>query len=214
MTVVKRIFISLVLAVCTLLVSIAAGLGIIHLTGFIYDIDLEALDIPGQSGYSKEVCLVNYDYVMEYLSPFNSSEFELPSIEYSFVGADHFADCRVIFSGFYLWGAICFVIMALMLLFLRRDRAVLKLSGILTLALPLFVGLMMLIDFDTAFTLFHKLLFNDQNWIFDPVSDPIITILPAEFFMHCGLFIAAVVVLFAAALFIGGLKKNEEVSDT
>ncbi len=203
-----KVLISVLIALCTLLVSIALGLGIIHLTGFIYDIDLNALDIPETSGYSKEICLENYDYVMEYLAPFNDSEFELPSMEYSNIGSIHFEDCRTVFNTIYLLGVICFAILVLIFVFIKTDKLIFKLSGILTLGLPLFTGLAMAVNFDWAFTFFHKVVFNDQNWIFHPDHDPIITILPEEFFMHCGIFIAFVVVLCAAGLFIRGCTKK------
>ena len=205
---IKKILIALVIALCTLMTCIAIGLGIIHISGFIYDIDLEALDIPETSGYSKDVCLENYDWVMDYLSPFNDEEFHLPSMEYSQVGSIHFQDCRVLFFNIYLVGAVCFIILALMLFFIKKDKFVYRLSGVLTLGLPMAVGLAMAINFDWAFTLFHKVLFNDQSWIFDPRYDPIISILPAEFFMHCGLFIAFVVVVGAVCLFVRGCVKK------
>ena len=203
-----KILISLGLALCTLMVGIALGLGIIHTTGFIYDIDLEALNIPEESGYSKEVCLENYDYVMEYLAPFNNSEFELPSMAYSNTGAVHFEDCRTVFNTIYLFGAISFVILVLYFIFAKKDKVIYKLSGLFTLGLPAITGLAIAINFDWAFTFFHKLVFNDQNWLFHPRYDPIITILPEEFFMHCGIFIAVIVVLCAAVLFIKGCIKK------
>lgn len=204
----KQIALALLIAVCTLMTCIALGLGIIHMTGFIYDIDLEALDIPETSGYSKDVCLENYDYVMKYLAPFNDEEFNLPSMAYSEVGTVHFADCRVLFNAVYLIGGICFVILLLTIIYIKKDKLIYKLSGIMTLGLPLSVGLAMAVNFNWAFTIFHKILFNDQNWIFDYRYDPIISILPAEFFMHCGLFIAFVVVLGAAGLFVEGCIKK------
>lgn len=204
----SKVLISVLIAFCTLISSIALGLGIIHLTGFIYDIDLEALDIPENSGYSKETCLENYDYVMEYLAPFNSSEFELPSMEYSNTGSVHFEDCRTVFNTIYLLGLVGLLVIILVFVFLKIDKFVFKLSGVLTLGLPLFTALAMAVNFDWAFTFFHKLVFNDQNWLFHPDYDPIITILPEEFFMHCGIFIALIVILSSAGLFIKGCIKK------
>ncbi len=203
----KKIFVALALSVAMLIVSIALGLGIIHLTDFIYYIDIEALDIPANSGYSRDVILENYNAVMDYLSPFNTEEFHLPSMAYSPTGAVHFEECKVIFNAIYLWGAIGFVFVALLLLF-YRDRFTRRLAGILTLCLPLVAGGAMAVDFDTTFVIFHKLLFNNMNWIFDPRFDPIITVLPQEFFMHCGIFIAVCIVIGALILFLG--KKNDK----
>ena len=40
------------------------------------------------------------------------------------------------------------------------------------------------INFEKSFVLFHKLLFSNDYWVFDPEKDPIILMLPEEFFMH------------------------------
>ena len=38
------------------------------------------------------------------------------------------------------------------------------------------------IDFSKAFTVFHKIFFNNDYWIFDERTDPIIKVLPEEVF--------------------------------
>jgi len=52
--------------------------------------------------------------------------------------------------------------------------------------LPLVLGVLaFLIGFNSFFTLFHQVLFaGDNTWMFDPAKDPVIWILPEEFFMH------------------------------
>ena len=204
----KKIFIAALLSVAMLILSIALALGVIHFTNFIYYIDIEVLDIPANSGYSREVILENYHAVMDYLSPFCTDEFHLPSMAYSSPGAIHFEECKVIFNQIYLWGAIAFVFVSLMLLF-YKDRLTYRIAGVLTLALPLTVVAAIAINFDKAFVLFHELLFDNMNWVFDPRYDPIITILPEEFFMHCGIFIALCVILGALVLMLR--RKNDKV---
>lgn len=205
---IKKIFISTALAAAMLVLSIAFGLGLIHLTNFIYYIDIEVLDIPANSGYSRDVILENYHAVMDYLSPFCTEDFHLPSMAYSNPGAIHFEECKVIFNQIYLWGAIAFVFVSLMFLF-HKDRLTFRIAGVLTLALPLTVVAAIAINFDKAFVLFHKLLFNNMNWVFDPRYDPIITILPEDFFMHCGIFIALCVIVGALVLLLR--RKNDKV---
>ncbi len=205
---VKKILIAVLLAVAMLILSIAMGLGLIHLTNFIYYIDIEVLEIPANSGYSREVILENYHAVMDYLSPFNTEDFHLPSMAYSQPGAIHFEECKVIFNAIYLWGAIAFVFIALMMLF-YKDRLACRIAGVLTLALPVTAGIAMAVDFDSTFVIFHKLLFNNMNWIFDARYDPIITILPEEFFMHCGIFIAVCILAGAVVLFLR--RRNDKV---
>ena len=40
------------------------------------------------------------------------------------------------------------------------------------------------VNFEGSFVLFHKTMFNNDYWIFDPNLDPVINILPEEFFFH------------------------------
>ena len=37
------------------------------------------------------------------------------------------------------------------------------------------------INFEKSFVIFHKLLFSNDYWVFDPEKDPIILMLPEEF---------------------------------
>ena len=66
--------------------------------------------------------------------------------------------------------------------FLGLYRRAFLVIGLLPLVL---VGLAILIGFNSFFTLFHQVLFaGDNTWMFDPAKDPVIWILPEEFFMH------------------------------
>ena len=59
--------------------------------------------------------------------------------------------------------------------------------------LPAVLGIIVYAAWDEAFNLFHHAFFRNDYWIFDPAVDPVITILPDRFFLHCAL---AVVVFF------------------
>lgn len=50
---------------------------------------------------------------------------------------------------------------------------------------PVMAGLMMLINFNQFFITFHKLLFRNSDWLFNPQFDPVITVLPESFFSQC-----------------------------
>ena len=58
------------------------------------------------------------------------------------------------------------------------------------------------IDFNKAFVLFHKLFFSNDDWLFDPATDEVITILPEEFFMQCAVLIAVFWLIAAAGQLI------------
>lgn len=50
---------------------------------------------------------------------------------------------------------------------------------------PLLAGLLMLVNFNQFFIDFHKILFRNSDWLFDPRFDPVILVLPETFFSQC-----------------------------
>ena len=64
-------------------------------------------------------------------------------------------------------------------------------------------------DFNKAFAVFHKLFFpGKDNWLFDPGTDPVIRMLPAEFFRNCAILILALIIISCAALIIWDRKRK------
>lgn len=57
---------------------------------------------------------------------------------------------------------------------------------VMAAVLPIVIGTFgVIIGFDSFFTIFHQILFvGDSSWLFNPNTDPVIYILPAEFFLH------------------------------
>ena len=199
------------LGVCTLLVCTAAALLLLHLCDWLYRYDLRALELAQKTGLDEQVILRNYHAVMRWLWPFSPQQpFSLPDLAFSEQGAIHFADCRRLFGLVYGVGALCAAAIALLLRADRRRpldrRAFFTASLTLLLCLAL-VGAAMAADASAAFVLFHKLLFRNDFWQFDPAKDPVIRLLPEQFFYHC----AAVFLLFwllgAALLWAAGKRR-------
>ena len=59
---------------------------------------------------------------------------------------------------------------------------------------------LMLVNFEQVFIAFHEVLFRNQDWIFDPNTDPVINMLPDTFFLEC--FLLFFVLFFAMLGFI------------
>ncbi|WP_265881320.1 TIGR01906 family membrane protein [Clostridium perfringens] len=51
------------------------------------------------------------------------------------------------------------------------------------------------LNFSKVFTLFHKIFFNNDYWIFDPKKDPIINVLPESYFLFLAIFILSLVMI-------------------
>ncbi len=163
----------------------------------LYYADINILDIPKSSGFSKETILSNYNALIDYCSPFYKGELKFPSLNMSESGRIHFEETKDIFSIFYVIALICGIITLFNIMdkILYRQFKFLRMISITSVVIPLVVALAILVNFDQTFVIFHKLFFNNDYWIFDPVLDPVINILPEEFFMHCALLIVFIVLL-------------------
>ena len=186
----KRTIAGILLAITVLIFTTALGLAVIHITDFPYVLDIDLLNIGETAKLSRGEMLLNYNAMLDYLSPFSSKAFSLPTLGYTEVASGHFADCKVLFNTLYLLGLISGIILALLAINRSVSKRVLRISGTITLAIPAVIGAAMLTSFDWSFNVFHSILFADSTWLFDPQLDEIINILPSAFFMHCGIFIA------------------------
>ena len=85
------------------------------------------------------------------------------------------------------------------------------------LILAAILGVAMSIDFTSCFTLFHKLFFTNNLWIFDPETDYMIRMLPEGFFSDM---VIRVGVIFFVLLAVPGVaavvnmwkRKKKEIS--
>ena len=94
---------------------------------------------------------------------------------------------------------------------IKKDSGYLLLAGILTVGIPAVLAAFIAMNWDKVFVLFHKIVFNNDYWIFDPVTDPVIMILPDTFFMHCALMILALVVLGSViCLLLYGISRHKK----
>ena len=75
-----------------------------------------------------------------------------------------------------------------------------------TFAVFLAVGALAATDFDRAFVIFHSIFFPGKtNWIFDWRTDPIILLLPEDFFRNCAILVLVLLVFWCAVLIAADL---------
>lgn len=179
----------------------------------LYYMDIKLLDIEASSGLDELTIRENYDALIDYSSPFFRGALRFPSLDASESGLQHFAEVKDIFTGFYVIAAICLIAGIAIIICKSRikDYSYLLVSAIMAIVLPLLLALFIAIDFDTAFVIFHKIFFRNDYWLFDPVTDPVITILPAEFFMHCAIMIILIVVLFSLLFILLYLRARKHI---
>lgn len=163
----------------------------------LYYMDIELLDIEAYSGIPKDEIRENYDALIHYNSMFTDEELEFPTLAMSETGKIHFEEVKVIFVLFQRM-ALVTAILGLALIFVqkkRKDWRYLKFAGVLTILIPAVLGTAVAVNWDKAFVTFHKIAFNNDYWIFDATTDPVIMILPDTFFLHCAAMILGMVVI-------------------
>jgi len=183
--------------ICFTLFFISAGLILAINLRSLYRMDISLLHIEQTSGYSRDIILQNYNALIDYCSPFFHGPLSFPTLTASPQGLQHFAEVKNIFVAFYYILILSLVLVIPALIYGKKHHfeKQLKISAITTVILPVIVGLACSINFNRAFILFHKLFFRNDYWLFDPATDPIIELLPSEFFLHCAIVIITVVIL-------------------
>lgn len=179
----------------------------------LYYLDIKWLHIEADSGYGKAEIRENYDALIDYSSPFFTGELQFPTLEASPSGLQHFAEVKNLFTAFYVIGAITLILGIIIIIrkAKAREYGYLLASAITAIVLPSLLGICMAINFDETFYFFHKIFFRNDYWIFDPITDPVITILPEAFFMHCAIMIIVIVLIFCA-VFIGIYLRKRQYS--
>lgn len=67
--------------------------------------------------------------------------------------------------------------------------------------------MMLLINFNALFIQFHELVFQNQDWVFDPATDPIINVLTEGFFGLCVLIFTALLEGAFGGLYFAGKRQ-------
>lgn len=171
----------------------------------LYYFDIGYLQIPQTSGVSAELCRLNYDTLIDYNVLGGSGALAFPTMKMSENGRIHFEEVKQIFV---VMQILALAGLAAFAAFLFRSRGRQKAEAFrwmrcavgITLGLGAIVLLAVLIDWNTAFCIMHSIFFNNDYWLFDPRTDPIITILPDTFFLHCGLLILCLIAIFCTGL--------------
>lgn len=170
----------------------------------LYYMDIELLKIESRSGIPKEEIKENYDELIRYNSMFTEEELRFPTLAMSETGKIHFEEVKVIFVMFQKMLLVTACLGLLLVLWQKkRDRARwLKYTGTVSVLVPVVLGAAVAMNWDKAFTLFHEIAFDNDFWIFDAATDPVITMLPDTFFLHCALMILGIIFLLSAACFL------------
>lgn len=183
----------------------------IYLAWILYSFEISWLNLTNRVHLKSDIIQYNFHILMDYLTnPFNPV-LEMPDFPSSASGLHHFA---VVKGLFHLTQGVAIVTLPIFYLFWKQviQKGFLSLyrRGLLImLSLPLVLGLVgVFIGFEQFFTLFHQILFvGDDTWLFDPAKDPVILILPENFFLHAFLLFFCLYELLFGFMYLLSWKK-------
>lgn len=177
-----------------------------------YYVQIGPLGVCQASGLTAAQARAAYNDVMDYCLGLRS-DFAAGVLPFSAEGASHFADVRVLFILNLAFLALSVAVLSS----LRATKlprlagrtpgfwAACALGGVILIAAALAAT-----DFDRAFTVFHGIFFpGKENWLFDPATDPVILLLPGEFFRNCAIAIAASLLLLCLVLILTGRRQKK-----
>ena len=200
----------------------AVLIGLIVLSGAIaapilcrpfYYLHIAPLNLTEAVGLPVEDVKTAYKEMMNFCIGLTDT-FSAGKLAWSAEGAAHFADVQKLF----VLDLRVLVISAVLLLLIPKKRSARLLGhtpgfwGAVGLgATFLIVGGLAALDFDRAFVIFHQLFFpGKSNWLFDGRTDPIIYMLPIEFFRNCAIAILGIILVACAALIAGDWKTRRK----
>ncbi len=195
--------------IAILIITVSIGLPI-YVRPFYY-LQVDLLDIPTYSGADREDIIVAYNELLDYLTV-PGCEFKTGIFKYSESGKSHFVDCKGLFD--LNISALIISLFGVAVLLILNKRGIFELwrpfgmniafcSGAYLLGAFAIIGGLVAIDFNAAFTVFHKIFFpGKDNWLFNWYEDEIIRILPQDFFMNCAILIFVSIVLLCLACII------------
>ncbi len=185
---------------------------------FFYYLQINPLNLPQSTGYDFNTIKSSFDELMNFLTlpgvAFSSGVFPV-----SQEGISHFVDVKVLFDlNFFvlLFSSLTVITLSILKKFkvfeLVRpfNMHVSFISAVSVFAIIfIIVVLALIVGFDNAFTAFHHVFFpGKDNWQFDWNKDQIIRILPAQFFLSCGVLIAVSIFAISLSIIIFQLIKK------
>lgn len=180
----------------------------------LYMFDIDYLNITDYVNISKEQIILNYRILLDYLNIPWITDLAMPDFPSSERGLFHFYEVKRLFMFNYLILAAAgsgtyFFMRYIKSRNLYKSLLIYFKNGIF-LSLTVIVGI--LISFDSLFLLFHQSFFNNDAWLFNPTTDPIILVLPAEFFMHSFLLAFGLVEILLITGYVLTKRKTRDIS--
>ncbi|MBG9981024.1 TIGR01906 family membrane protein [Facklamia sp. DSM 111018] len=180
---IKQAIHSLIFVVASLSLAVVSS---IALSPFIYRLYNAWFPMHQAVNLSEQELMVNYDAILTYLVSPNKTQLEMPDFSSSAAGLQHFEEVKFLVQLVLMIAIISLVVSFVLMILLKKGRRKIPfLKHWLNLAIvwPVFAIIALLLAFDQVFVWFHQVFFRNDLWLFDPVADPVIQVLPQGFFM-------------------------------
>ncbi len=213
----KNKFVAILFAIASFILIVTSSIAVPIYCRPFYFWHIEALHLE-KSGYSAAQIKEAYNEILDYLT-LPGGTFSAGDFPFTASGASHFADCKVLFT----LNAVLLVLSALFIiavLIRKKQNRIQTLyigsfhasfyAAITCLALIVLVAVLASMDFYAAFVTFHSIFFpGKENWILNYRTDPIINVMPQDFFMHCAILIGVCIVMISLAIILWQVRMKK-----
>lgn len=187
----KQFFATILFIFTSLTLAIS---GVIVTSPIIYSLAIKWFDLSAVSGLSHEQLMENYNVLISYLVNPAIEALEMPYFSSSENGLFHFEEVKFLFLMCFVVAIVGVIASVITILWIHKQKLQPWMGRwfIIAIAFPLILLFLIVVAFDQVFLLFHQILFRNDLWLFSPVTDPVITVLPESLFMI--LFVVAILI--------------------
>lgn len=195
----KDILFSFYLLISSLVLAVIVTLNI---SPILYSLFIKLNRIPNYNNIGSKEILNDYNNIIHYLNSPSEQVLKFKNFKMSPIGEFHFLEVKEIFSSIYLICLACLILGIILFILLKKFKLKISLKAFNIFfyeVLFIFLSLILsfYLNFSKVFTIFHKIFFNNDYWIFDPKKDPIINVLPESYFLFLAVFILFLVMIFS-----------------
>ncbi|WP_288228066.1 TIGR01906 family membrane protein [uncultured Enterococcus sp.] len=199
--------------VCLLLTLLTLVITLTINARWLYQLDIRHLGLLDYTTLSEKELLHNFDQLMRYLNLPWVETLKMTDFPVSANGALHFYEVKRLFLVNY---GVLLVTVIPSIVYVRHLNKQQRLWTMIqpfriAVVVPIVIAFLMAVNFDRFFVLFHGVFFNNDAWIFNPATDPIINVLPETFFLHSFiLFFVLLEIFYLLPIYFGkrALKKE------
>lgn len=201
----KRLLISISKIIQGIMVALfTIGLSVIISLNLrvIYSYSIDKYDLTRLGQLSKDALMNDYNILLNYLQNPFIKKLKFNNFIMSTNGEFHFYEVKKIFLNIYLIIIVILLAFIVIKFILRKYNKKFNLFKILNYGANTLISIIavllasIFINFSKAFVVFHKIFFNNDYWVFDSKTDPIIDVLPEEVFKLYAIIVIAFVLEF------------------